>query len=693
MAYGGRAGSRIPDIGKYDDKPGFRSDVGPYVGIVKNNIDVLRKGRLQVYVPELCGVDPDDSTKWRTVSYATPFGGYTVPKDSEENTFDTTRQSYGMWFTPPDLETEVLCIFVQGDPGRGYYFAAIYSDISQYMVPGLGSSQNYNPNNSAEQSQYENIEQLPVGEYNPAVEERSFLKTDKPIHTSLAAQLRNQGLITDQVRGTTSSSSQRETPSRVFGISTPGRPQSDVIDQTNSFTEFGNVRPTQTRKHGHSFVMDDGDMAGANQLVKLKSAGGHQILLHDSEGVIYIGNSTGTAWLEFTASGKIEMYSADGVSLRAKEMNFHCDEDFNVYAGRNITMVGNAATHIQGSSMDVYATGSTKITSDGTMNISGSSANIESSGAMNLKAGGNINQEGSCINLNSGSANSAEKAVNKNTQNKVDVVFNPTLGWTADGTLRTVVNRVPTHEPWPLHDDLGTTETAAEILSEISESGSEVSNITSSSNPTPRPGLESATQTDDFVTELTDDIIDDQPQIGTIGPLTTSEVQALMAAIGFRESGNDYRVINSIGFAGKYQFGVAALEDMGHIKPGSTAQGQRLRNEGSLEYANAIMTDPDIWTGRDSVNSLEQWRNNGPTQENTMFRFLTRNYDQMVRLGVIKTDDDNGTIAGLLTVAHLLGVGGARDWSNGEGGSDAYGTSGTEYFLLGKNAVDRTNIA
>ena len=40
----------------------------------------------------------------------------------------------------------------------------------------------------------------------------------------------------------------------------------------------------------------------------------------------------------------------------------------------------------------------------------------------------------------------------------------------------------------------------------------------------------------------------------------------------------------------------------------------------------------------------------------------------------------------MLAGSHLLGAGGMNKWRRGEGGKDAYGTTGDEYFALGANA-------
>jgi len=45
------------------------------------------------------------------------------------------------------------------------------------------------------------------------------------------------------------------------------------------------------------------------------------------------------------------------------------------------------------------------------------------------------------------------------------------------------------------------------------------------------------------------------------------ELDLYYEAIGERESGGDYKVVNNIGFLGKYQMGEMALVDAGYYKP------------------------------------------------------------------------------------------------------------------------------
>jgi len=75
------------NINKSYDKriaSGIVIDSGPYIGIVKNNVDPARLGRLEVYIPDLAGL-VDGPNVPITVTYASPFGGSTkgIPSPDE----------------------------------------------------------------------------------------------------------------------------------------------------------------------------------------------------------------------------------------------------------------------------------------------------------------------------------------------------------------------------------------------------------------------------------------------------------------------------------------------------------------------------------------------------------------------------------------------------------------------------------
>lgn len=483
MAVDRRQGTKVPNWAKQENTPGARIDPGPYVGIVKNNIDPARLGRLQVWIPDLGG-DPNYPESWRTVAYASPFMGQTFydpsPESSAENDFNSVPHSYGFWMVPPDINCQVLVTFVSGDPFRGYWFACLPPEYSHHMVPGIAASRNIqfdteitNTQGGRDRVPLGNVDNeikmsvtdpppegngYPIAEFNLISQDNIDTVADlygikKPIHTEQFKVLREQGLIKDSSRGVHTSSSQRESPSQVFGISTPGVPL-ESVSIAGSGSEVDPVKYGVTsRRGGHVFVMDDGEPGtpGKNQLVKIRTANGHMLLFNDSDDLIYMINSKGNTWFELTGDGQINMYSDSGFNFRTQgTINLHADLDININANRKLNI--RAGNDSQLDASNIY------FKTNGKFLVGAQKIGIKSETALNLTAGtigsfgagGQLIFSGSCIGLNSASAPVAESprplALNTLDQTKVD---STTQLWVKDpGTLTSIVTIAPTHEPF-----------------------------------------------------------------------------------------------------------------------------------------------------------------------------------------------------------------------------------------------------
>lgn len=356
MAIDSRIGTKVIKNFNAANAPATSISPYPYIGIVKNNLDPTRGGRLQVFIPELGG-NPDEPANWQTVSYASPFRGSTSTEitladtPDTNNAFHSVSHSYGMWMVPPDIGVEVIVLFIAGDPMRGYWLACTDNNLSHHMLPGLAGSTNVDATKAGADAKatYTAGDTVPVVEFNENVPANgtnpNFYNAPKPIHEIQYAVLKQQGLEKDTVRGTISSSSQRETPSHVFGISTPGRPTNDPADDPMYTTNLAagtlteNYYRVKSRKGGHTFVMDDGSVLGADQLVRLRTAGGHQILMHDTEETIYISHAKGNSWVELTKDGSINIYSKQGFNLRSEgDVNIHSDKNINMHAAGSINI-------------------------------------------------------------------------------------------------------------------------------------------------------------------------------------------------------------------------------------------------------------------------------------------------------------------------------------------------------------------
>ena len=324
---------------------------GIFIGKVWDTNDPLRMGRLGVNIPGLTNTLTPKRSQITWCQYLMPFYGAknlnaispTNPYNYQENS-----QSYGMWMVPPDVGNDVLVMFAEGkaNESNAFWVGCIQQPQTNQQVPGLASSQQTSKKaevaegaETSKKAEY-GTDVVPAGEVNRFIFEQAVVgnyNTYKlPINEGLADQLRVQGLGQDTVRGTTTSSAQRESPSQVFGINTPGRIKPDSRSMPIGINgEYISV----DRDSGQSFVMDDGDEVGENQLIRLRSASGHQILLHDTEGVIYIANAKGNAWFEMDAEGRIDVYSEGGINFRSrKDFNFHSDANINFHAKNDIRM-------------------------------------------------------------------------------------------------------------------------------------------------------------------------------------------------------------------------------------------------------------------------------------------------------------------------------------------------------------------
>ena len=331
---------------------------GFYVGIVKDNFDPSKMGSLKVLIPSLHGSDEGPSSSLIQVGYLSPFYGVKSANAVKETQniadFHASQHSYGMWMTPPDIDTRVMVIFVEGKPSQGYWIGCVQEPYMNHMMPGIAASRDtlvdQTDGESASKRDIYGTDLVPAGEPNRAgiaYAKSTGIGVDKfkkPVHP-FAETLRQQGLIQDTVRGTTSSSARRESPSAVFGISTPGRLDTGSKDQFRA-AKLGPTDALQdvvtVRAPGHTFVMDDGDAQGDNTLIRLRTSSGHQLLMNDTAGVVYLANAAGSVWMEFSNAGTVDIYAKQGINIRSGgDMNFHSEGDINMYANNNIRIKAN----------------------------------------------------------------------------------------------------------------------------------------------------------------------------------------------------------------------------------------------------------------------------------------------------------------------------------------------------------------
>jgi hypothetical protein len=501
---------------------------GVILARVVSHLDPSFMGSLEVSLLKDQGNTIGEDAQTYIVRYASPFFGYTpfefMGKNTGENStiegFNDTQKSYGMWMVPPDVGVNVLVIFVDGDPAQGYWIACVPAKNANHMVPAIAGSTN-NQLDKTDKQKYGNTKlPLPVAEINKRIngagdQEIDPEKIKKPVHP-IADRFLEQGLLEDDVRGTTTTSSRREAPSSVFGISTPGpldRRQNAKKSFLGKLLDLTQNTVPISRLGGTQFVMDDGDErylraspAGVgpvkyidvlnstvvggektsepgeptipyNEYFRVRTRTGHQLLMHNSEDLIYIGNSKGTTWIELTSNGKIDIYAQDSISIHTEtDLNVFANRDINMEAGRNINLKSGGRLKADigaemelliaadgkitvGANWDQRIGGVTKIASAGDINVISSGSNkFTASANTNIVSIGSHFESAGTIHMNGPLAATAEVAAQvAPLSTHANPATSGSSSWATSkyqaGTINSIMKRIPMHEPWPLHEN------------------------------------------------------------------------------------------------------------------------------------------------------------------------------------------------------------------------------------------------
>jgi hypothetical protein len=390
-----------------------------YEGIVKKTNDSTYQGRLKVWIPELSAEESDESG-WIVANYASPFAGSTSLYDNGNNLedSDSTQSSYGLWAVPPDVGNIVLVFFANGRSDKCYWFSCVFQQYMNNSVPSISASKNNFKNKNLD---------LPVSEYNKKNKSPNLNKTIRPVHKEKYNVISSQGLIKDKIRGVSFSSARRESPSNVFGFSTPGPLHSKYKNK---------------RLGGHSLYFDDNQN---NEHMTLETRLGNKIKLDDTNGQIYIINRDGTAWIELDKDGNIFLFGAGKGNIRVlDDFNIRSDKNINFEAGNNISIKAGAenasgSIDIKSNNIDIKCdseynlhSNSTNILSDSDIKISSQNLDIKmnsyilSSVNYTIKSS-NFNFDGSNLSV-TGNAFASDFKTSLTSLNSHEHLYNPGPG-------------------------------------------------------------------------------------------------------------------------------------------------------------------------------------------------------------------------------------------------------------------------
>lgn len=585
-------------------------DNGPYIAEVVAH-DSSSNGVLWVVLrTKGAGISSGDQKffkfndkEWLPVRYASPFGGtssirFAKPGTSDFQTPDyaDTQHSYGMWMVPPDIGAKVLVTFAEGEPDQGYWIGCIRDEFANSGVPDF-PAQRVASTDSETQNRYGTDTQfVPSSEVNWSAVPKKAPLTDgtydskadeiyRAPHTPKADQLAIQGLLQDSVRGITTTSARRESPSQVYGISTPG-----PVDNINLAGNIGKIGPNAdidynpVRLGGHTFIMDDGQLptTGSDDLVseaasknkpigemiRLKSRTGHQILMHDEKGVIYISNAKGTAWLEFTESGKIDIFSNDSISVFAsKDFNFTAGRDINLEAKRNMNMRGVGSLRMNSAgNIESVATKDFLVTTNDSIGLSAGNAMYQTStnnfyvrstqgDYFEETSLGFIHMNGPEVPLSPVAQGILLHSLPTNDINR---------GWHAGGNTEAskflaensyfISKRVPQHEPWLHHESLNpsnftsdkTDQLATELLSQ--NPGGTRTAVNSTASGADDKGRQNFDIAEAGLTTLSTALDAVSNTIGSINPVTSGTDILTGGGFGGGYGGSNNNDVNIFGF-------------------------------------------------------------------------------------------------------------------------------------------------
>lgn len=189
----------------------------------------------------------------------------------------------------------------------------------------------------------------------------------------------------------------------------------------------------------------------------------------------------------------------------------------------------------------------------------------------------------------------------------------------------------------------------------------------------------------------------------SVGPLTPSQFERFRQEIRQKESSNKYSAENQLGYVGAYQFGAAALVDLGYV---DSEAYRRAVQSGNFSQKQFLDNDNN-WK---IPGGKQAFFNDNALQDRLFEEYTRTNYNRLQNTGALNAGSSPTQVAGLLAVSHLLGSGGRtrdgklvgatafqqlREGSASadevSGLSDANGTSASDYFEIGVKSIDRAS--
>jgi hypothetical protein len=411
------------------------------IGTVVDSNDPQQNGRVRILVPAY-GDRPYANLQdlpWAIM--ASPFMGIIQATDasrgaSTDNVTDG-QVAYGFWNTPK-VGASVLVTCINGDPMNRVCMGCIPVQAAMHTMPhGRYFYDTAELNNQGEPEGPLSSREQPIQPlYDNQTAAFGSRKNNYEYRTR-GADNQITGIDSDTVSVYANDIDSKVPDDMGFDftesdgneiISIQGYRQSR---QTNAPVKNSNVSAWVTSGF-HAISMDD---SVNNCRIRLRTAGGFQIILDDTNERMYLSSSQGANWMELDQDGNIYVFG--------KRFSVHATEDINFTADNTIRMFANGIHMVSTGEMRIQTTDDLHISTSGSIrthatesyfleagqdvNIKGGTLFFTAGQTMNLLAGANLLASASQIQLNGPQAGQASSPEEQEAF------------WT---------NIVPQHEPW-----------------------------------------------------------------------------------------------------------------------------------------------------------------------------------------------------------------------------------------------------
>jgi hypothetical protein len=648
----------------------------PVIGVVKDNIDPTRSGKIRVQLEGATNSQSDNGDGWKTVQYLSTYFGMVKPTAGQSGNGDyvSNPSAYGQWQSPPDIGTKVLCIFAEADPSRGFYIGAIPEPEALQMIPAIGCSDNVVPNEGEAQG-LAGATRLPVTSINTNNKAQSdstnYLDAPKPVHSYTASIMSQQGIIRDPIRGPISSSASREAVSRVgWGVATPGRPimeggYNDENLPENLDSKNQEQLKVTARRGGHSIVMDDGDIIGRDQLIRIRTALGHQIMMSDDGQTLMILHSNGQSFVELGKEGTVDIFSTNSFNVRTQgDINFHADQHINFHASENM--------NIQAKNLHINTEEDFKMRSGQNLQLySVENFTVKSLGAAAIKAGGQASFassgmtfiNGLKVNLNTGKSSVNPKKVPIITLiTQTDTLHDEQKGFiAAPGKLLTVTTRTPAHYPWTNAGqgvDVKSTLDATKSLPVTPSSSVQKANQEGLASGAIAPAIATVASAPD--TKTISKSMDKTVTNAVMGSVATSAATGIAkkavttgAAI-VKSTGGVISGEGNIVAVGTYAQTPTQLVNANILKPGADTLINGLAQRAGATIESIMPTQ--LFTGKPGAVDLKSFISDTASQTTAVITTMQKAQNTLGKIGALTGKEASTQTAGIVAAAATVGL-------------------------------------